>query len=788
MAEYCLLWSCWVVQYRKQQIKHLIEIIMVNTPGREIPSCELGGEMDVLNTIAKLSTAKEYGCTTESNGYWDKLLQQIQQIENEAIVEIKGALLELIQNWNCSDDPNETQIILTILNHIGDQKLSIEYVKNMIQFIKKNDIDQLLFIDNTSITPFVQKWCGLKDAVVETQRISIPEFDTYAMHTNVSLANIAYQEISTLQNTHALAKKYLPSDWNLKLVDIHRPGPIHHNNPPGLERFYLRKSHDFSRTLFFIATCCIDRSMNSQLINENFVGCLFHMASCEIWYLSWSATVVLFKIATEFQHEETLRRLYPLLINFVMEFQSDEYNIEQYTKSNHIPLQFLPISMVATALEKNKKLVTQLMDIQMVEKIESWYSKFDLRKGYISRFDSVCFSQYFIILSHLSLVDDKTKLEISKSKLNKLLKLILTKHLKILQLWNLNLVDSRYRKAIKISNVAVSCGCALLSSLSRSAALLRSYFIENGYIKLLSDLLLFNIDQLNGNENGGKILYEKEYELQTKILGILSNLVIEFSTSREEFNAHEIFKVVNIFINDEIRLDRCRTSLSFIRNGLFGNDDEFREEFQKVIGVQKIFYLCESENINIQLQAFNILRNLLITVDKNNYIDYVYNEYEAFKSEDADFVEFLRNHLNSSRDLNLTVTLCYNLVHFSTLNVENKVAIIKNEALLGDLLHILQMKQTNDMFESTFWEIKTCIAWIVINLTMPQRNDINFSHDRIRTVEDYEYMKVAVRSTRLIELGFREIFTQLPTDCPSVDFVERASSALFQLLVSSDIN
>lgn len=731
-------------------------------------------------TLAKINQYSGNNNEVESILLFPELLRLIK--ENNVQEFVVPQLLDIFQNWNFTDNIKEMDVVIKLLVFLKNSSLNHCYIKKITKYIERYDLSELVLTKQAQLSEFLLD-------IININKLDNPGyFYDYAMHLQIKINDLNYTRLNTLLNH---VGKFVQTDdlFHHGIKDDYSNTNIHHNNSGTVERQLLAISKNLEKQLFVTAASFISEQQDVKFLDSKYVSFLITVASSDLSYLSWSAITVLFKFGITQNRTDLLELIFPTLISKVVEpFESNKV-LEKYTRTHHIPLDLLPISMLADCVNKYPVLTKHLNDIKMVQKIDEWYSNFSLSKGYISRFDSVCFAKYLIIMSNMVSIDDKTKWAITKSKINQLMVVVLEKHVEILKLWTFRNHETMYRKAFMLSIEIVTAACILLRCLSRSASFLRTFFIKNNYINLLSHILFIDSEQLC-DISMGEYFLDKEMALETIVLGTLSNLVIEFLPSSEDFNVHEIVKVAYKYLQDDsLRTDRCLAALSFIRNGLFANDVSFFQEFEKIIGVYKIFSLCDHENVNIQIQSFNIIRNMLTTKTANSNPNYVYEMFTQYSDDGTiDFVEFVRIHLNQSRNLILTTTLCYTLVHFSSLNVENKITMIKNNELMKNLLDILQMKQKTRDIQESFWEVKTCIAWIIINLTTADSDGENVSSSRIRTLEDQKLLQTSERSNILIEMGFHETFKMLPHDCPSVDFIERASRAVFQLLVSCNNN
>ncbi|TID29440.1 hypothetical protein CANINC_001963 [Pichia inconspicua] len=730
--------------------------------------------------LKKYSLDVSNSSAVEKIALFPKLLQLIRESEvNKSDI---YHLQEIFEKWNFTDDIVEMKYVLELLVLLNDSNLNHCYIKKVVEYIEKYDLSELVLSETMHVSEFLNE-------IIKATELYLPDYVYhYAMHLQIKASDPQFTRLDTLQINlqqsidfdelfqHGVEKNYCSSN-------------IHHNNSITVESQLSAISSRLEKELFATAAIFINKQQNSKYLQDNYIAYLITIASSDVSYLSWSAISVLYKLGITHNRFDLLELIFPVLISMaVIPFESKQV-LEKYTRTHHLPLDLLPISMIAGCVQKNTMLVKHLHDINMIQKIEDWYLDFNISKGYISRFDSVCFSNYLIILSNMVSHDDKIKSTISNSKMNELIILVLKKHSEILQLWTSMYDETLYRKAFLLSIQTTLATCTLLRALSRSPSFLRTFFIKNKYIELLSQILCINFEQLNVASFGDYFL-EKEMELETVVLGTLSNLVIEFLPNQEVLNVPQILKVVNRYLDgNSVQPSRLISALSFIRNGLFGNDSIFFTQFKDTIGVCRIFTMCDHQDVNIQIQAFNIIRNLLTTKTAITHHNYVYEMFKQYSDDSTlDFVEFVRMHLNRSRDLTLTTTLCYTLVHFSSSNTENKVTMIKNKGLMKNLLDILHMKQRTDDDPESFWKIKTCIAWIIINLTTADTDGDNNFTDRIITDEDYKLLQTKERSSLLIDMGFHETLKMLPQDCPSVDFIERASRAVFQLLVSCNNN
>ncbi|KAG0675187.1 glucose-induced degradation complex subunit vid28 [Pichia californica] len=510
------------------------------------------------------------------------------------------------------------------------------------------------------------------------------------------------------------------------------------------------------------------------------------LSSSHNFEISWAATSVLIeytKVHDVTSH--TINHLESTVLNLISKEISNKIFFYNIISKYNIPLKHIPLSLLVKLLNNSPTLSDSLNDQNYITLIESIIDKdYNNESKEMTSVEAYKFSMCLTIMSFLSSTQDSARLSVSKGiNINKLIKNSLTWHNKILKAFSDLEFTATHLNVLEVSNRLTYASCLVLRSLSRSASFLRTYFTEIGLIDTLMEIISFDTNILANTALMNENIFSYENSLHILVLGVLSNLVIEFSYSKDKINVDELLKILSkIFENPKCE-DKIIASLSIIRNALFGANHIFKDKFKDIIGLSKIFELCNNTNKYIKIQSFNVLRNLLAYSNKE--CDIVYNNFNVFFHDD--FVDFLSKQLENSSCSILDVSICYCLVHFSASNVNNKISILKNKLLLNNLLKVL-MKPLNKENEENFWEAKTAVAWIIINLTFKDGNSNIQNLTRFSDNEAIELFNISNRSNLLINMRFQETLKDLAEDCPSQDFTERAGKAIFQIMVSTNIN
>jgi hypothetical protein len=569
---------------------------------------------------------------------------------------------------------------------------------------------------------------------------------------------------------------------NEKIVDDSKS--LHGNCDVSIDHRIDYYNTSLSQFLFLYAHILRDKNLKNVLkMPKTLYQSLLTLTGSHNFEVSWSACSVLLEYNKAYEMRNFNKMIFPVILRLIHKELDSLGKYKNIFSKYNAPLELLPISLLVKILKDSQDLTTLLNDVNYINYIDACIkNSYDSTSKYMNRFDSYRYSMYLTVLSFLGTLNDKAKINISNGHADTLMINSLSKHVYILErIENMDLTFENL-KALEISNQITFASCVLLRSLSRSATLLRTFFTDNKFISLLLKILNFNTTILKDVDPNKDLTYINENSLQTLILGIMSNLIIEFSASRNNLDTLELLKLIKNFLEKSEYDETIVAALSLIRNALFGDDTQFKEEFENVISIHKIFQLCDDPNIDVQRQSFNIIRNLLTDTYMDG--DYVYDAYEDYKSSKTDnFVEFLRRHLESSCDTQLTLSICYNLVHLAASTVQNKVSILKNKKLLENLLDLLNTPILKKINSDIDWEVKTCIAWIIIDLTYREEGVQDSS--RFEDMNDLLLFDASNRSNILLNYGFHDAFKKMAAGCPSMDFVERASRAIFQLLVST---
>lgn len=680
---------------------------------------------------------------------------------------------------------NESTII-TFCNRLIDFSSNHELYKLFIfdnNKITKTFFETLIKIMNTKVTPIYL----LKSICKFLLLIEPLHFNTFLQY---HIVQIIYFKFKDLWN--------ILLDYNKTLLNEFR-----HDYTISTESKINYYSESLSHLLFVYAHI-LSINNNSDLINfgfkpyvltlpADFFSILNSLTTVHDFEISWSATCVLIEYNLfEKKPTDSIKGIHSVTLNLVSEELSNKFNFDNTISKYNIPLTFIPLSLLVKILKLLPLLSDSLNDINYINTINNIInSTYNEKSSNMSYLKAYKFSMCLTILSFLCANKDKAKLNISKHLENNIIINTLDIHYQLLnhiQAMNESEITIKFLRIINISTRLVYSTCLLLRSMSRSASLLRTYFTSNNIITPLMSILKFDTKFLRNKDSIYNIAFVHENCLQILVLGVISNLVIEFAYTRDRINIDDLLILLKNFLETPIYEDKIISSLSVIRNALFGNDRLFKTRFLEIIGLFDIFRFCNNANIEIQIQSFNVLRNLL--AESVNDGNIVYNKFIEFNNNTSctDFIEFLRINLHNSQSNKLTRAICYCLIHLSASNINNKISLLKNRLLLEELLKILVDSNETELDNNLVWENKTCIAWIIINLTFKDGNSNFYSLTRFNDDESIKLFEISNRSNLLISLGFPEALKKMASGCPSLDFIERAGRAIFQMMVSSNNN
>ncbi|VEU24137.1 DEKNAAC105377 [Brettanomyces naardenensis] len=367
-------------------------------------------------------------------------------------------------------------------------------------------------------------------------------------------------------------------------------------------------------------------------------------------------------------------------------------------------------------------------------------------------------------------------------------------------------LSTRELRALRLSSELTLSTCYLMRAMSRSASMLRTFLIDLDPVELLVNLSCAPIVNITGIDDD---LAEREVVLRSVVLGIMANLVVEFSAVRERFFQIDLYNLLRRYIEPKGESSSVSASstllrvsaLQVIRNSLYSDDSVFKQQFTSGSALDLIFELCEDPSDKVQQQCFNILRNISVTSLAHSarlYDSYAISSARS-KTGDKDFLEFLRRHLESAQNPETTTAINYILVHFASSTLQSKLLLTQNESLLKKLLELLKEpipEGASEDEDDKYWKVKLSIVWIVTNLTWREETSASDTEDSDAESNEEgamdidqssaDYTKTRNRARKLIDLGFYDEIKTLSSNCRIADFKERARTAIFQLVFHDD--
>lgn len=722
-------------------------------------------------------------------------------------------VLQFLHNSDLSDSDNEVVIGRRLENLISitlpamTNSTTASFCNKWIAFCRETETNNIVFSHNLKNRLFLQqlviilkkKTTPIYLSASISKFILLLEPTTFNAFLQLNIAEILYKQFWQLWN------QILHDD---KMDIKNQPQfstAIRGSHPVSLESKINYYTQPLSQFLFLYAhvlsanndfDLCQENVSKHNIIpiSEEFITCLLSLAASYNYEISWAATCVLIEYNL---HMEEVADVVPLVYTTVLELISrqrlNEIKFRNIVLKYNIPLSLTPLSLLVKLLKVSSSLPVLLNDLDYIQTINDVIKNdYDIHGKNMSHVNAYKFSMCLTILSFMGVTNDKAKLNISKGNANDLICETLDIHCKMLWRWPHIEITTRHWKVLELSIRLTYASCLVLRSLSRSAALLRTYFSSYRYIEYLINILKFNTSLLKYQNSSEKKIFMHENSLQTLVLRIISNLVIEFSATRDHLNIEELLNLLNSFLEGDTYDETVIATLSIVRNALFGNNKIFKKKFLEIITLDKIFQFCDDKNEEIQILSFNTLRNLL--TDSFNNGSYIYSEFDAFKSTgtyfdyNTDFVEFLRIHLRNSKSTKLTIAICYCLIHLAASTVDNKVSLLRNKLLMQELLELLTEPITNEASSEDVWEIKTCIAWVIIDLTYREETTDTYNGSRYSNHSDLELLNVSNRSNLLMKMGFHDALKKMAVGCPNLDFTERAGKAIFQMIVSTSSN
>ncbi|ODQ47900.1 hypothetical protein PICMEDRAFT_15775 [Pichia membranifaciens NRRL Y-2026] len=747
----------------------------------------------------------------DKSGYWNNL-----EIIKSTLASIndfgtrENCVLHFLQHSSLLGVENQTVIcdrlndMIIITQNAMTESTTAAFCNKLILFCKDTETEKLVLLDTQKTRLFVKQLM----IILKTKSTpiylssSICKFfllvdpGAFNLFLQLNIADIIYKKYRDLWNQ---IMHDAETDIDRKLQNNSAIRGSHSVLVDSKISFYSQSLSQYLFLYAYILSSSNDRSVHQKKnlehsiipIPEEFIICLLSLTAAHKYEVSWAASSVLIEYSLQKEEKlDVVRLIYTVVLELISRERLSQINFRNIVLKYNIPLSLTPLSLLVKLLEVSPNLPILLNDLDYIQTVNDIIkTDYNFDDKSMCRVDSYKFSMCLTILSFMGVTDDKAKLNISKGDANNFISQTLDIHCKMLQQWPSEKITTQHWKVLEVSNQLTYASCLVLRSLSRSAALLRTYFTSYKYIEFLIRIVKFNTSLLKFHDSFEKKVFMHENSLQTLVLRVISNLVIEFSATRDQLNIDELLHLLNGFLGNEPNDDTVIASLSIIRNALFGNNKVFKKKFLEIVRLDKIFQFCEDSNVEIQILSFNTLRNLL--TDSFTDGSYIYKEFDKFKtprpkySYDIDFVEFLRIHLQSSKSTKLTLSICYCLIHLAASTVDNKVSLLRNKLLLQELLDLLTDPVPSDASSDEIWEIKTCIAWVVIDLTYREETTDNYSGSRYSNHSEIDLLNVSNRSSLLIRLGFHDALKKMAVGCPNLDFTERAGKAIFQMIVST---
>lgn len=526
--------------------------------------------------------------------------------------------------------------------------------------------------------------------------------------------------------------------------------------------------------LLFALSRLIDMD-DSIEIPHHFCTCMSTLLKSSSWGLKLAAADVLTSYCTQNKQFRKLYyiRLIPPLVDLI------DNSLEA---TSVLPHSVTPLHLLSKLCQQDDSFIDHIAGNAIIEKmcdiITSSYPSKDLSKNILYRV-----SDSLVILGGISSHTERFRDQIVKFDLSGILIDILNRYVNIINEFSSNCPENEQCKysIYRLSNSLTTSACYLIRSLSRSTSLLRTYLADIDLVNVLVSILGIATPEWDTYLEGPGFNDEL---LKTIVLGIISNVIIEFSPSRANLVDTDIISVLAAFLAGAQSDGVKSASLSVIRNYLYGNDDIGKKDFlvQK-ISLNQIFELCYHKSSKIKLQCFNIIRNL--TYGSLNYSDKILCEFPkcaaAVDHGDGDFLSFLCNNIcleTTSGDCELAVAINYIIVHLAASNEANRSLIAAHDRILEKLRDFLEDPRLNQ-------HIKLSSIWLVINLTW--KDDTSRMSDDEDTMDvdqrgySSEYLSSRARAAKLIRMGFYDTIKRLSIENDELDIKERARTAIFQL-------
>ncbi|OWB59262.1 hypothetical protein B5S31_g80 [[Candida] boidinii] len=388
-------------------------------------------------------------------------------------------------------------------------------------------------------------------------------------------------------------------------------------------------------------------------------------------------------------------KIVPSLVSIIEKSKSLKSNQDILLSSSYkLSRKMSPLYLLSKITECDESINHYLVNTDAIELIASIISdNYNPKEKFLSENLLYKISDCLLILSCIASSIEEYRSQITKYNISPIIVDSLLKHFTIYnELQEIksngvyNISSPKTELLLRLSNRITLFSAYLLRSLSRSTALLRTYLVDLNIVEILLNCL--RVPQ-NVVECFSEELQGSEILLKTVVLGIISNLILDFSAVKNDLLSSEVSALFSSFIDkdqpDILRLN----SLILFRNSLFGDDIKYKENFIQILPFDKIFELCYDANPQIKEQAFNILRNL--SVGRKNYANEIIASFPACKTArsngDYNFLDFLLNNLKQpNNEPSLIVSINYILVHLAASNAKNKALMMCNIPLISKIL------------------------------------------------------------------------------------------------------
>jgi hypothetical protein len=285
--------------------------------------------------------------------------------------------------------------------------------------------------------------------------------------------------------------------------------------------------------------------------------------------------------------------------------------------------------------------------------------------------------------------------------------------------------------------------CYLLRSLSRSVANLRTYLNEMVIIPQLIHIL---------KSSGSRQMNL----LKSVILSIIANLCLDFSPLRKKIISKSFFELLSTLMRQG-DTQMTVNSLFVIRHIIYNeNDISIRHQLLDVVSVDDLMGYCTGEELSIQEQALNVIRNLTCHKKELNMV----LETEGFWT----FVEQKLDLQNKG----ILECVIYIIVNISATDESHRDMIMSHGGILSRL---------HDIMNTTDESIIIASIWVIINLGWLDNVQRTGESSGVIRSDD----SVMHRIQKLKAMGFVEQLKGVVERFDSLEIKERGKVALSNL-------